>query len=82
MSPTVSIVDVIGGNNSVDFAQTLAVYNRSATIQYHDPLKSCSRTLSYPSWLEQTVPNPYLRTILDGRREVYQADAVSRLPDI
>lgn len=39
LSPAISVVDVVGGNNSGDFATTLGLYNKSRNLVVHEVLK-------------------------------------------
>ncbi len=84
ISPAISVVDVVGGNNQGDFAQTLGLYNKSRNLVIHRVLEPVERHVNYVHWLEECVPNPYLLTIGPSGtgREYYQDDAISRVPAI
>jgi len=51
ISPTLSIVDVLGGSDEKDFPNSLGWYSRSKNLVIHEPFKPLQRTVDYSSWL-------------------------------
>jgi len=82
LSPTLCIVDVLGGSDAKDFPESLGWYSRSKNLGIHTNFKTLDRHIDYRSWLSQCVPQPYKRTDLLGTRELYETDTVVRLPGI
>lgn len=80
-TPIISIVDVASSGG--DFPTALTNFSKSRTLNLtNSPFERCQRNVDYHNWLTQCLDHPYLRTILNGNREVYQADGVDRVPAI
>jgi len=83
ISPTISIVDVLGGSKDADFPDTLGWYSRSRNLQMHTAFQNSERVVDYSNWLVQCVSKPFLRTDVGGRvRETYEETEIVRLPGI
>jgi len=72
LSPTLTIVDVLGGSKQSDFPNSLGWYSRSKSLNIIEPFHKAHRTLNFDRWLSQVVPKPWLRTDLLGTRERYE----------
>lgn len=61
-----SVVDALSGAGNNDFPANIAYFSRSKTLSLTSPYAHGARSVNYKGWIEECVPNVFLRTILDG----------------